>query len=118
MKPNRDPSSRPAVVWQAEKTHPDVIDNFRERLREVIDPEIGLNVIELGLIRNLVIQEEGADVEMILTTPFCPYAPAMLEMVRVKAEEALGLPTTIEMGMEMWEPSMMEEGAGADWGLF
>ena len=42
----------------------------------------------------------------------------MLEMTRVKAEEALGMPTTIEMGMEMWEPSMMEEGAGAEWGLF
>jgi hypothetical protein len=35
-----------------------------------------------------------------------------------KAEEALNRPTTVEMSMEMWDPSMMEEGTGAEWGLF
>jgi metal-sulfur cluster biosynthetic enzyme len=55
---------------------------------------------------------------MILTTPFCPYGPALLEMTRQKAENTLNHPTTIEFGMEMWDPTMMEEGAGADWGLF
>ena len=55
---------------------------------------------------------------MIMTTPFCPYGPALLEMTRRKTEELSGKPTTIEMGMDMWDPSMMEEGAGAEWGLF
>jgi len=55
---------------------------------------------------------------MILTTPFCPYAPAMLEITRQKAEAALQGPVQIEMGMEMWDFSMMEEGAGGDWRLF
>ncbi len=104
--------------WQAESSHPDKIELLREKLREVYDPEIGLNVIELGLVRNVVIQDQQAEIEMILTTPFCPYAPMMLEMTRVKAEEALGMPTTIEMGMEAWEPSMMEDGIDAGWGLF
>lgn len=111
-------SDRPTATWQAEKTHPELIDNFREKMREVIDPEIGLSIIELGLVRDLSVFDDHAEVEMILTTPFCPYGPAMLEMTRAKAEEALELPTTIEMGMEVWEPSMMEEGAGAEWGLF
>ena len=35
-----------------------------------------------------------------------------------KAEEALERPVSVEIGMEMWDPTMMEEGAGADWGLF
>lgn len=118
MKPNHDSHSNPQVIWQADATHPEKVEAFREKMREVVDPEIGLNIIELGLIRNLVIHPDSAEVEMILTTPFCPYGPAMLEMARAKAEEALELPATIEMGMEMWEPSMMEEGAGADWGLF
>lgn len=112
------PSNRSSVTWHAESTHPELIEAFREKMREVIDPEIGLNIIELGLVRNLSIFEDRAEVEMILTTPFCPYGPAMLEMTRVKAEQALELPTTIDMGFEMWEPSMMEEGAGAEWGLF
>ena len=110
--------NRSTVTWQAEKTHPELIETFRDKMREVIDPEIGLNIIELGLVRDLSVFDDRAEVEMILTTPFCPYGPAMLEMTRVKAEQALELPTTIEMGMEMWEPSMMEEGAGAEWGLF
>jgi hypothetical protein len=41
-----------------------------------------------------------------------------MEMTRKKAEDALEIPTRIEMGMEMWEPGMMEDGAGGDWGLF
>lgn len=106
------------VTWQAESTHPELIEPLTNALREVVDPEIGLNIIELGLVRDLVIEDNQSRLTMILTTPFCPYGPAMLEMTRQKAEGALGRPTTIEMGMEMWDLSMMEEGAGADWGLF
>jgi metal-sulfur cluster biosynthetic enzyme len=106
------------VTWQAETTHPDLIEPFRDALRTIVDPEIGLNVIELGLIRDLQIVGDSADVTMILTTPFCPYGPAMIETTRLKAEEALGRPTHIQMGMEMWDFSMMEEGAAPDWGLY
>lgn len=94
------------------------IDGVMEALRSVIDPEIGMNVIELGLIRDVQITDENAHVLMIMTTPFCPYAPQLLEQTRRTAQDFLGVPTTIEMGMEMWDPSMMEEGAAADWGLF
>jgi metal-sulfur cluster biosynthetic enzyme len=106
------------MTWKIQETHPDKYPALEEALREVIDPEIGLNIIELGLVREVEMDAEAAKVTMILTTPFCPYGPAMLEMTRQKAEGALGSQTVIEMGTEMWEPSMMEEGAGGDWGLF
>ena len=106
------------VTWQAEETHPELIPPLKEALRTIIDPEIGLNVIELGLIRDVKIEEHDVDLTMILTTPFCPYGPAMIETTRLKAEEALGRTTHIQMGMEMWDFSMMEEGAGADWGMY
>jgi metal-sulfur cluster biosynthetic enzyme len=93
-------------------------DALREALRVVIDPEIGMNVVELGLIRNVEIHEDRAHITMIMTTPFCPYAPALLEQSRRAAQDYLKLPTTIEMGLEMWDPSMMEEGVADDWGLF
>lgn len=93
-------------------------EGVREALRSVIDPEIGMNVIELGLIRHVEITDDSAHVVMIMTTPFCPYAPQLLEQTRRTAQDYLGVPTTIEMGMEMWDPSMMEEGAASDWGLF
>ncbi len=106
------------VVWQADSTHPELASTTKQALREVLDPELGLSIIELGLIRDLVIEEDKANLTLIMTTPFCPYAPALLEMARKKTEEAVQRSTTIEVGMEMWDPSMMEEGTGADWGLF
>ncbi len=109
---------RQVLIWQVESTHPKLAEQAKDALCDVVDPEIGLNIIELGLVRDVSINNDEAHVVMILTTPFCPYGPALLEMARKKVEEALSLPTTIEVGMEMWDPTMMEEGAGADWGLF
>lgn len=106
------------LVWQSESVYPELSEILKESLREVVDPEIGLNIIELGLVRDVIIEEDKANLTMILTTPFCPYGPAMLDMTRKKAETSLERPTTIEMGVEMWDMSMMEEGAGAEWGLF
>lgn len=104
--------------WNAELTHPNLLEGLKDAMKEVVDPEIGLNIIELGLVRNVTIKEDSALITMILTTPFCPYGPALLEMCRKKAEEFLEKPTHIEMGLEMWDFSMMEEGAGGDWGLY
>jgi metal-sulfur cluster biosynthetic enzyme len=104
--------------WNAQKDFPDLCEKLRVSLAEVMDPEIGLNVIQLGLIRDVRIEPDNAIIKMILTTPFCPYGPAMLETTRQKAEEALERPTHIDFGMEAWDFSMMEEGLGADWGLY
>lgn len=105
-------------TWDAEATHPDEVAKLREALNQVMDPEIGLSVIQLGLIRNFKIEDSKALIRMILTTPFCPYGPALIDLTRQKAEEALGLPVTIELGMEVWDFSMMEEGVNLDWGLY
>jgi metal-sulfur cluster biosynthetic enzyme len=102
----------------SEITDEERIEKLMIDLRNVIDPELGMNVVELGLIRDVKIEDTDAFITMIMTTPFCPYAPALINQVRLTAEASLGVPTIVEMGMEMWDPSMMEEGTGADWGLF
>ena len=107
----------PANAWEIDSTDPKAAEGVWAALREVVDPEIGLNVIELGLVREVRENEGEIQVRMILTTPFCPYGPALLEMARVKAEEGAGKPARIELGIEMWDPSYMEEGAGAAWGF-
>jgi metal-sulfur cluster biosynthetic enzyme len=89
-----------------------------EGLRQVVDPEIGLNIVELGLVRKVDISPESVHLTMILTTPFCPYGPQLLEQSRKVAEQVAGVPATIEMGSDLWDPTFMEEGAGGDWGLF
>jgi metal-sulfur cluster biosynthetic enzyme len=95
-------------------------EEVTESLRTVIDPEIGLNIVELGLVRSIEIDEEedSANVTMILTTPFCPYGPQLIDQVRMVASKIMSGGATIEIGTELWDPSMMEEGAGGDWGLF
>jgi metal-sulfur cluster biosynthetic enzyme len=106
------------VIWSVHSTHPEMIEPLLESFRKVIDPEIGLNIIELGLVREMEIDVDAAKVTMIMTTPFCPYAPALLESTRRQAEEVVKQPTTIEMSMEAWDPSFMEETAARDWGFF
>lgn len=105
-------------VWEAELEYPELCDQLKKSLSEVLDPELGLNIIQLGLIRNVKINEEGAVVKMILTTPFCPYGPSMLESARQKAEKALGREVTIDFGLEPWDFSMMEEGIDLNWGMY
>ena len=93
-------------------------EQVRTALRAVYDPELGMNVIELGLIRKLDFQPDLTEITMLLTTPFCPYGPAMLEQVRRATEKATNKPARVTMAMEMWDPSMMEGGVPKEWGLF
>jgi metal-sulfur cluster biosynthetic enzyme len=106
------------IQWTIHSTHPDIVEKVRASLSEVVDPEIGMNIIQLGLIRDVTIDNSMARLKMILTTPFCPYGPAMIEMTKAKAVEGLNMPVTIEMGMEMWDFSMMEDPSALDWGMY
>jgi len=104
--------------WKSETTHPDLSKKLKSKLNEVLDPELGLSIIQLGMIREVELDDQTAKIKLILTTPFCPYAPAMIEMTQSKAEEALDQEIKIELAMEPWDFSMMEEGLGSDWGLY
>jgi len=108
----------PKVSWKIDNSHPEKAEQLRTAFTEVVDPELGLSIVELGLIRDVAINGMVVEINMILTTPFCPYGPALLEMARQKAEDTLKLPTTIEMGTEVWDFSMMEESTGVDWKLY
>lgn len=85
---------------------------IRESLRQVVDPEIGLDVVALGLIEmvNFFPDEKIIDVDMLLTTPFCPYAPWMVQQVKEKSEMAApGWTGDVEVLAKQWDPSMMED---------
>jgi metal-sulfur cluster biosynthetic enzyme len=106
------------IKWAIHETHPDIVELVREKLSEVIDPEIGLSIIQLGLVREVELENDIARMKVILTTPFCPYGPALIEMTKQKAVEALNRPVTIEMGAEPWDFSMMEDPSSLDWGMY
>ena len=116
MTKEETPTNRP--VWDIENSHPEIVEPFKTRMREVVDPELGLDIIALGLVRNVRVEDSSGYLYLILTTPFCPYGPAMIEQTRRKAEEALERPVSVELGMDMWDFSMMEEGAMPEWGMW
>ena len=106
------------IQWTIHTTNPELVGSAREKLAEVVDPEIGMNIIQLGLVRDISVENGVAHLKMILTTPFCPYGPAMIEMTKAKATEGLNMPITIEMGMDVWDFSMMEDPSALDWGMY
>jgi metal-sulfur cluster biosynthetic enzyme len=113
------PDSEPKKqLWQAEASNPDSCEILRKALREVRDPELGLDIIQLGMVRDVQMKGNQVFIKMILTTPFCPYAPAMLEAARTKAAQALNMPVQMELVDEPWDRAMMEDGTGLDWGIY
>src|SRR5690606_32260008 len=48
------------------------VETIREKLKEVIDPEVGMNIIDMGLVYEIDIQDANVAIEMTLTTPGCP----------------------------------------------
>jgi metal-sulfur cluster biosynthetic enzyme len=106
------------LTWDAEKDFPELCEKLRNALQDIKDPELGVSVIQLGLIRNVNIMPDQATIKMILTTPYCPYGPAMMEITRSKAEEALGRPTHVDFSLEPWDLSMMGGDLPPDLGYF
>jgi len=104
--------------WAIHDSDPDLVETVRTKLGEVVDPEIGMSIIQLGLVRDVTIENGIAHLKMVLTTPFCPYGPALIEMTRQKAVEALNKPVTIEMLADQWDFGMMEDPSALDWGMY
>jgi len=81
----------------------------RSVLETVMDPELGLSVIDLGLIREVHFLTAKTLVRMMLTTPFCPYAPQMMADVKQATESAVPQPAEVEILPDAWSPDMMPD---------
>ena len=75
-----------------------------DALRAVVDPEIGMNVVELALIKQIILGTDESELKMILTTTFCPYAGAMIQQVREQAESVTEHPVKVTLLAERWDP--------------
>ena len=75
-----------------------------DALRAVVDPEIGMNVVELALIKQIIQTPEQTEVKMILTTPFCPYAGAMIQQVKEQVESVVENDVKVTLLAERWDP--------------
>ena len=81
----------------------------RAALEGVMDPEIGLSVIDLGLIREVHFLPDRTLVRMMLTTPFCPYAPQMVEDVKQATMSVVSQECEVELMPDAWSPDMMPD---------
>ena len=84
-------------------------EEIRAALEQVVDPEISLSIIELGLVREIDQSIEPTVVRMLLTTPFCPYAPQIIQQVKEAVTTVTGKPSEVEILAEQWTPEMMPD---------
>lgn len=60
-------------------------------LRQVIDPELQVNIVDLGLVYGVRMEKEGARIKMTLTSPYCPLGSTIRQEVEERLKERLGL---------------------------
>jgi serine O-acetyltransferase len=78
-------------------------DDIRRALREVLDPEAGISVVDLGLIREIAVSEDRVHIAMVLTSPACPLADVLVEQVERKARSAAGIEAVeVTLSHEPW----------------
>jgi metal-sulfur cluster biosynthetic enzyme len=105
MTDTADPTTSPATeapAFDPERRATELA--ILDALRAVVDPEIGMNVVELALIKQIILGTDESEVKMILTTPFCPYAGAMIQQVREQAESVTEHPVKVTLLAERWDP--------------
>ena len=99
-------------------------DEIMEKLAQVIDPELGISIVDMGLIYEVKVdeKEEGqtqkAWIKMTFTTPACPMMNMMLEDVKGKLEELPDLDIELTITFEpLWKPEMMSQKAKMKLGI-
>jgi metal-sulfur cluster biosynthetic enzyme len=95
--------------------------NVLDALKHVVDPELGINIVDLGLVYDVDISESGAiHIEYTLTTMGCPIGPLIEHQMQSFLEGVPGV-TSVEAEMVLrppWTPEMMSEEAKAALGYF
>ncbi len=89
------------------------VDDVQEALTNVIDPELGLDFVELGLIYDVEIEGGDVLVSFTLTSPGCPIGPQVSEQIEEFVSELDGV-NTVQSRMTFspaWTPDMMSEEA-------
>jgi len=96
-------------------------DKIIEALKEVYDPEIPINVYDLGLIYNIEIKEDNTVfISMTLTSPMCPTAEYLRQLVEDSVNEVEEVSNAVvELTFEpLWTPERVDENVREELGLF
>ncbi len=82
------------------------VDEVMTALYEIYDPEIGMSIVDLDLIKHVEIGagDQPTEIKMVLTTPFCPWAGELIQNVKSAAEGVVGPPVKVTLLADRWEP--------------
>jgi len=82
------------------------VDEVMTALYDIYDPEIGMSIVDLDLIKNVEIGsgDQPTEIKMVLTTPFCPWAGDLIATVKQRAEDVVGPPVKVTLLADRWEP--------------
>ena len=91
-----------------------------EQIKQIIDPDIGLNIVDMGLIYGVDINDDIVNITMTLTSPGCPAAPQLLNGSQTVDQQLDGVE---EVNVNVvwtppWDPEMMSEEAKDELGIF
>ena len=97
------------------------VEDVFTKLRLVIDPELQINIVDLGLIYEVALEKEWLLVRMTLTSPGCPLAPVINMMITEVLADLPGF-NTEKLQLQLtfdppWTPEMMTEEAKAELGM-
>lgn len=121
---DQDVTTEPAMVDAGTREPEDTLpldERVREALKQVYDPELGLNIVDLGLVYEIRVDERGdVDIQYTLTTMGCPIGPMIEDQMRAFLAPIDGL---AEVRPELvfrppWSPEKMSEEAKAALGIF
>lgn len=116
-------SSGETTETPSAETTPSTESDFVEALREVIDPELMINIVDLGLIYSIAQDEENprrVNVDMTLTSPACPAGPQLVQQSKMALERLHDIDeAAITMVMSPpWSPERMTDDARDQLGIF
>lgn len=84
--------------------------DIREALRRVVDPEIGVNIVDLGLVYRIEVEGARARIAMTMTNPTCPLADYLKDLIRSAIRRHVPDVVDVDINLEWeppWDPDMM-----------
>ncbi|MFZ5915346.1 MAG: metal-sulfur cluster assembly factor [Chloroflexota bacterium] len=95
-------------------------EQIQQALKKVYDPEIGINIVDLGLVYGIDVVDDQVFVNMTLTSPGCPVGPQIVRSVQREAAalEGVGQVDVQLVWSPLWSPEMMSEQAKDELGYY
>ena len=114
-----DPTAPQAPATSSSEAAPPTADQVKLALRKVKDPELNLNIIDLGLVYDIAVDNSDVQIDMTLTSPGCPAGPQIMGDVEraVRAMPGVSDVTINLVWQPFWSPELIEPRVRAYMGL-